>query len=326
LSIVATMERQGWPRVPSVASVERILTRQGRTRRSQGRTRTGIKLPLPVVTTPGVWQQADWIHDRWLEGGIRFQSLQAVDVGSGAITSGQYLSRSVVNAVTFAIETAWPVMSIPYAMGTDNAFAKTTHRHNPFTLWTRACLFYGAEAIIAPPRTLGWTNHAEAANNLWQQRTIWARRFATLDELRAGSNEACHWFNHFRPLHDPAIHGTRYPAEVIARHAHQLRWPPGTITDHQDATGRIVIPLTTGRITFLRYVTADHTIEIANASWPVPDHLPVGALITATIATHDHTLTIRYQGEPVTTHPYPIPYPIADPYYPPRDHGLLDHL
>lgn len=189
-SVQATMERGGWEPIPSVASIQRILSRAGRTRPYQRRTRRDVRLPLPMVTRPGVWQQADWIQDRWLQGGIRFQSLQAVDVGSGAVASEQYLNRTVINASEFALEKAWPVLSIPWAMGTDNAFVKTTHPNNPFTLWVRVCLYFGVEVLVAPPGGLGWNNQAEAANNLWQARTIHARRFANLDELRAGSQQA----------------------------------------------------------------------------------------------------------------------------------------
>lgn len=326
-SIQATMERGGWKPIPSVASIERILSREGRTRPYRHKIRSENKLPLPVVTRPGVWQQADWVQDRYLEGGIRFQSLQATDVGSGAIASQQYSTRTALNAVTFLVQEAWPVLSIPYAMGTDNAFVKTTHPHNPFTLWTRLCLFFGVEVLIAPPGGLGWTNHVEAVNNLWQARTIRARRFYSIDELRVGSQQACHWLNHYRPLHNPTRHGTRYPIEVIAHHADTLRWlPPITLTDHQDRTGKIHIPLAAGRITYIRHASQHRTIEIANITWPLPDHIPIGALITATITTHTHTLTLRHQAHPIATYPYPIKHPITDPYYPPAEHGLLDTI
>ena len=323
-SIQATMERSGWRRIPSVASIDRILHRAGVTRRYRRHRRSGVRLPIPKVTRPGVWQQADWVQDRWLEGGIRFNSIQAGCVGSDAIASEQYVTRTVLNATEFLLEKAWPVLSIPYAMGVDNAFVKTTHRHNPFTLFVRLCLYFGVEVIVAPPGGLGWTNHIEAVNNLWQARTIRARHFGSLEQLRAGSAEACHWLNHYRPVHDPALYGTRYPIEVIAAHADQLRWPPTiTLGDHTDTTGKISLPLAAGRITYIRHASEHHTIAIANATWPLPNPVPVGGLIIATITTDTATLTLRHHGDVIATHPYPITHPIIDPYYPPADHSLL---
>jgi len=324
-SIQATMERGGWEPIPSVASIERILHRGGVTRPYRRRQRSGIKLPLPIVTRPGIWQQIDWVQDRWLQGGIRFNSIQAGCVGSDALASEQYPTRTVRNASEFTLEKAWPILSIPYSMGVDNAFVKTTHPNNPFTLFVRLCLYFGVEVLVAPPGGLGWTNHIEAVNNLWQARTIRARHFANFEELRAGSSEACHWLNHYRPVHDPAIYGTRYPIEVIANHADQLRWPPAvTLNDHRDRNNRIHLPLAAGRVTYIRHASEHRTIKLANVAWTLPDTVPTGALIIATITTDTHRLTLRHQSEIIATHRYPITHPTIDPHYPPSDHGLLD--
>ena len=327
LSILASLEREGFTPLPSVATIERILHRAARTRPYQRQQRSGNRLPFPVVASPGVWQQADWIQDRWLEGGTRFNSLQFGDVASHGIVSAQYPQRSIANAVTALWERAWPFLSIPQALGTDNAFVATTHPNNPWTEWVLICLYFGVEVIVSPPHDLGWTNHIEAVNNLWQSRTINRHRFRDLDELRAGSDRACDWFNQARPVLDPTRCGTRYPAQWISAHASQLRWPPDLhLNDHRDPKGRLHIPLSTGRITYLRHVTDHHTINVTHHTWTVPPTIPTGALVTATIDTAEHTLTIRHGGTIHTTHPYPIPHPATNSYYPPARHGLLDHL
>ena len=61
LTILAEMERERFTPIPSTATIERILHAAGVTRPRTKRQRTGVKLPLPVVTTPGIWQQADWV-------------------------------------------------------------------------------------------------------------------------------------------------------------------------------------------------------------------------------------------------------------------------
>jgi putative transposase len=326
MSILATMEREGWEPIPSVASIERILHQAGKTRPYRRHQRSGARLPLPEEIKPGAWQQIDWVQDRWLQGGIRFNSIQAVDVASWAMESDQYLTRHIGNAGEFTLDKAWPMLSIPLTMGVDNAFVHTTHPNNPFTLFARLCLFFGVEVLVAPPGGLGWTNHVESINNTWQQRTIRASHFNSLEELKTGSAKACHWLNHYRPVHDPAVYGSRYPIEVIARHADQLRWPPQmSLQDHKDRKGNVHIPLAAGRITYIRHANEQRTIEIAKSAWTLPPAVPIGGLVIATIATDEHTLSLRHQGELVAAFAYPITHPIVEPYYPPANHGLLDH-
>lgn len=327
LSILAKMERDRWPDIPSIATIERILSSAGVTRPKQRNRRSGVRLPLPETTTPGVLQQADWIQDRYLTGGIRYQSLQIADVGSHGIASGQYLDRTILTAVTFLLEQAWPRLSIPQAMTVDNAFVKTTHKDNPFTNWTRACLYFGVEVVIGPPGRHGWTNHIEAVNNEWQNRTIRATRFTSLDDLRQGSDRAVEWLNTYRPILDPNVCGTRYPAEYINHNADTLRWPPTiTITDHLNQRGDLILPVSEGRITFLRHVTEHHTINLAHTNWPIPADIAKGALVTATITTANKRLQIRHQGEPIARFDYPTTHAITQPYYPPAATSLLQHV
>lgn len=328
MSILAQMERDGFNAIPSVATIERILADAEVTRHKRKRDRSKeVKLPLPRATAPGVWQQTDWIQDRYLTGGICFQSIQTSDVGSHGLESGQYLNRTMITAVTFLLERAWPKLSIPLAMGIDNAFVKTTHPNNPFTNWAKMCLYFGVEVIVGPPGSHGWTNHIEAVNNEWQNRTIRAEHYTSLKELRQGSNRAVEWLNTCRPILDPATHSTRYPAEYITNHANNLRWPPTiTITDHLDTNGDLTLPVAAGRITFLRHITEGHTTKIALTHWPVPDTIPIGALVTATIDTAAHRLDIRHQSEPVAQYNYPIRHRIVDPYYQPAETSLLHHV
>lgn len=327
-SILAQLERDQWPDIPSIATIERILADARVTRRRRKRDRSNEeKLPLPTVTSPGIWQQTDWVQDRYLTGGLRFNSIQTSDVGSHAIASGQFLDRSMVSAVTFLLEQAWPTLSIPQAMSVDNAFAHTTHPNNPFTAWIRACLLFGVEAIIGPPGRHGWTNHIEAVNYLWQQRTIWAQRFNNLDDLRAGSRRAVDWLNTCRPILDPDHYGTRYPAEYINTHTDTLKWPPDiTVADHLNTRGSLTLPLAKGRITFIRHVTDHNTITIADTHWPIPPTISHGKAVIATLTTDNNSLEIRHKGEHVTTHPYPITHPTIDPHYPPHTTSLLNHV
>ena len=64
LTIVSELERERFAPIPSLRTIDRILNAAGVTGQWTRHERSGNKLPLPVVTTPGIWQQADWIQDR----------------------------------------------------------------------------------------------------------------------------------------------------------------------------------------------------------------------------------------------------------------------
>lgn len=330
VAVAAELERRRLiDPVPSLASIKRVLSQAGLVRPYRKRRRSDMTvLGLPDVITPGIWQQSDWVQDRHLAGGIRFSSLQISDVGSHMICADQHPRRTLIAAVRQLTEAAWPRMSIPLAMSTDNAFSKTSHPNNPWTIWIKVLLMFGVEPIISPPHSLGFTNHAEYINWLWQDRTINRHHYNSLTALRTDNNGFLDWANTQRAILDPDIHGTRYPAEHVAAHADQLRWPPPgfSIDGYLDDADTNQIPITRGRVTFLRHVDDHHTITIANTRWPIPPSLPPGALVISAINTTTGRLEIRHQSDLIATHDYPIEPSRIDPYHPIADNGLLDHL
>jgi hypothetical protein len=244
------------------------------------------------------------------------------------VSSDQYYHRTVYNAVCQLIGQAWPTMSIPYATGTDNAFARSSHRDNPWTLWVKTQLMFGVEAIISPPNTLGFTNHVENINGLWQDRTINRWHYDTVDELRADTRLFLDWANNERAILDEAIFGTQYPTQHIANITNQLRWLPDgfDLDDYIGPAGANTLPIARGRITFLRHTDEHHTITIVQSHWRVPESLPQGALVVAGIDTSTGQLTIRHQGNIVARHRYPMKPATLDPIYPTAETGLLDQL
>ena len=329
-AIRSKMQRDGVvDMVPSIASISRVL-KDANVTRAYGKKRRSVKtvLGLPAIVMAGIWQQADWVQDLWLTGGIKYNALQISDVGSHMMSSGQYLKRSIYNAVQHLVTQAWPVMSIPLAMGTDNAFARSSHPDNPWTLWVKILLMFGVEAIVSPPGTLGFTNHVENINGLWRDRTINRWHYNTLNELRTDTDQFVHWANHERDILNEDSFGTQYPAEHVAAITDQLRWlPDGFDLDTYIGHGSTnTLPIAKGRVTFLRHIEQNHAITIVQSHWHVPETLPVGGLVIAGIDTATGQLTIRHKDDIVAQHRYPMTPATIDPIHPAVNRGLLDYL
>jgi hypothetical protein len=308
--------------VPSESTIERVLARHGRTGPATKTARTVESRPLPTVTAPGVWQQIDWVGPRWLARRVRFSSLHLIDVGSGGAAASQYPDEKLAHTPHFLTEVAWPHLSIPLHLQTDGAFIAQPPGHDPrpFNTFVRCCLFFGTEVIISPPEELGWQNWVESFNGLWQQRTIRRHTYRTVTDVAADSDRFINYYMWHKPHPRLTVtsHGTRFPGHYIAGHIDQLRYPPDgfSITDHTDRNGRIRIPLARGRLTYLRRVLPGGVIEISRSHYPLPTTSLTGQLVVATVLTGSRRLVIRYHGETIATHPFPIPEPPIDPYHP----------
>lgn len=315
--------------LPSLTTIERILRRHGavgekkKTRKRRGPSFNDIR-------TPGIYQQIDWVGPRRVADGKRFSSINVVDVGGGAADARQHHTEKQVNAASFLTDHAWPAIGIPHTLSADNQFSWTTHPNYVWTLTVRVGLIFGVEIVINPPHELGWNQHVESFNGIFQNRTLHRHHYNTFDEFTAASDRFITYWNHHRPHPrlSTSLHTTRYPAVLINQHANQLRRPPNgfTLDNYRDHTGKITLPIARGRVSFLRRVEPGSVITIAQTRWPLPTRYDLeGEIVTATILTGSRRLIIRYNGNIIAQHRYPIPGPVTDPYHQPHHTGLYYH-
>lgn len=288
-AILYELECQGFGPLPSRATVGRVLKRAGVTGKKEGRERgTERHRPRPTVDRPGVWQQADWVGPRYLGRRVSFSSLHLVDVGGGGAAAAQYPNERLHHAVAFLTERAWPALGIPFSLHVDGAFSlgPPNRKLSPWNVFVRACLSLGAEVVVSPPNELGWQNHVESFNSLWQARTIRRHRYESVPEVEASSDRFSDYYNRRRPHPglQVATHGTRFPAALVEAHRASLRFPPEgfSVTDYEDRQGRLHLPLAKGRLTYLCRVQEGGVIEVAGAPFFVPSSA-AGACVVATI-------------------------------------------
>lgn len=328
-AILYELELEGFEPRPSKATVERVLARAGVAQKGRGRDRDSERhRPRPKAKGPGMWQQADWVGPRYLARRVRFSSIHLVDVGGGGAAAAQYGDERLINVAGFLTEKAWPNLGIPFSLQIDNAFSMSSPKAklNPWNVFVRTCLFFGVEVVVSPPNELGWAQHVESFNGLWQNRTIRRHRYQEVADVQASSDRFCRYYNHDRPHPGlrVATHGTRFPAQLLQTRRESLRFPPEgfTVSDYQDARGRLHVPLARGRITFLRRVQTGGVIEVAGAPFFVPAATE-GLCVAATILTSRRQLTIRLDGEIIARHPFPIGEKPASPYHPLAHRGLF---
>jgi hypothetical protein len=325
------LHSEGFEPLPSQSTIDRVLRRAGHNDTRVASRKGTRPCWSPSVSTPGKWQQADWVGPRWLGPAVSFSSLNVVDVGGGAGWADQHPNQRLCVALEALTDSAWPRIGIPQHLSVDGAFAIQSpfRKLNPFNSFVRGCLLFGVELIVAPPNELGWQNHIESFNNLWQDRTLRRHHYTTVEEMRASSQRFCHYYLHQRP--SPRLrthtHGTRYPATLIDTLRHQLRFPPAgfCLADYTNRRGHLALPLARGRLTYLCRVQPGGIITVAKAPFPVPTTLE-GHVVAATILTGSQRLIVRLDGQTIATHRFPTPQTPIGPYHTPAHRGLFNDI
>jgi len=324
------LELQEADPLPSLSTIERILRRAGRTAKPKRHRGSERHRPRPAVAGPGVCQQSDWVGPRYLARRLAFYSLHTVDVGGGGAAAGQFADRRMEHAASFTAEVAWPALGIPRVAQVDNAFALARPRFaNPFNLFVRTCLLFGVEVVVTPPNEIGWMNHVESFNALWQARTIRRHRFASVEEVTASSERFIDYFMARRP--HPALsvarHGSRFPAQVIEASRQRLRFPPPgfTLEAYRHKGDRIRLPIARGRLTFLRRVHDEGWIDAGGVKVPVGRRY-AGLCVAATVLTYRQRVRVRLDGAVVADYPFLLPGRAVSPWFDPGPRGFYDDL
>jgi len=124
-AILWELEEQGIFPLPSLRTINRILSRTDLTHKLTGRYEPkGTPYPQLSAEAPNQRHQTDFVgprHIRGTDGVIRFYSLKTVDLATGRCAIQPLFSRSG-NAVYEAIWATWARLGMPQHLQVDNEF------------------------------------------------------------------------------------------------------------------------------------------------------------------------------------------------------------
>lgn len=317
------LQRQRVRPLPSLSTIERILRRHGYPKRRPRRRKGGGEpYPAPRARFPGDLHQTDLVGPRHLRGpkGVtRFYSVHTLAVvGRGvATTQGRHKTAELL-CEHFAYTWRW--LGLPRISQIDNEMAASGGGQSPhgFSLVMRLHLLLGVRLLFIPPGEPGRNSHVESFNDLWQERVL-RHPCPDLRALRR-TDQAFLRYYHFHKPHRAlrvADAGTRYPGQWLTRHRGRLRaLPPAfSLAAYRDHQGRLRLPLARGRVSFIRRVDAQGTIEINGKSYSVGRGL-AGRYVTATIFTHRQALVVKVGARVHKRFHFPIPEPLVSSLLP----------
>ncbi len=147
------LEELGVSPLPSLRTINRVLSREGLTHRRTGRYEPkGKKYPQLCAQRANQVHQTDYVGPCYLRGPVRFYSLNSVDVGTGRCAVTSTLAKAGQHTID-AIWSHWCRLGIPEHQQVDNEAVFYGSRRYPRGMGTliRLCLANGVEPWFIPP-------------------------------------------------------------------------------------------------------------------------------------------------------------------------------
>jgi putative transposase len=270
-------------RVPSLATIKRILHDAHLIHHPKEPKRGYFPQPTPTATY--VLHAMDWTA-RYLTGGAKLFVFHTVDVQTRALKQTLHTDKRGATVQAHALA-AWQHLGLPDGLQLDNDAAfnggyKVLHLFGAFV---RLCLYVGIEPIFLPVGEPKRNRVVERLHGLWSQ-TFWCtHRFDSLAAVRRVAPQFRQFYmGHYHP---PALHGAT-PDQA------QQQVTRRRLTAEEVAVLPSEMPLTAGRVHFLRLVTAQGQITLLNESWTVGKRL-AGEYVWATISTARRRLQIYHR-------------------------------
>lgn len=274
--------------VPSIRTIGRILVRGDLTYRRTGRYEpSGVFYPRIEAKKPNEVHQSDYVGPCYLKGGLRFYSLNSVD-----LMTGRCAIEPVVESKTETVEAFWAVwnrLGIPRFLQVDNEmsfYGSPTHPRGMGKL-IRLCLLHGVEPVFIPLREPWRNGVVEKFNDHWRQKLLALESMESGEQLRE------------RSLDFEAKHNSRYrytklggktPAEVLASSQCLLRFP-FSLDPPQD----LLPKPNKGKYHVIRFIRSDRKFDLFGEVFRVPSHA-IYEYVWATIDVWHQKLTF-YVGE-----------------------------
>jgi len=279
------MEELGVCPLPSIRTINRILSRNELTYRRTGKYEAkGTIYPKLPSILPNQTHQADMVGPCYLKGPVRFYSLNVVDTAT--VRCGLYpLPSKAGQSILDGFWAIWMRMGMPDQVQIDNAmsfFGSPTHPRGMGPL-IRLCLHNGVEPWFIPMAEPWRNGMIESFNDRYQQMFLGKVVMATEGDLKVGSLE-------FEQRHNSKYRynklGGKTPLKALAAPNAKLRFP----ADDKAPKHRLKKP-ETGRYHLVRLIRSNLELNIFGETFTVPPELKL-EYVVATINVKEQKLKL----------------------------------
>ena len=287
-AILYRMDMLGFPKdeIPSASTIKRVVKKHGlkvNKRERYKRVRSKNLYTRLNPTQINEVHQMDFVGPRFIKGYGAISSLHLIDVVSNQVHMRQYDSKSMDNILEFLIQ-AWKDKSIPSYLQVDNGMYFIGDYHTPrsFSRFMRLCLFVSTEVVFIAPRS-PWMNGSVENFNNWFKEKFWTKEtFHDLEDMRLKSQMFETQFNN--------LSAWKKRDKGLTQINPQRRLMSAVEINCKE------LPLTEGKIHFIRKVGNDERITILNEQFKIGGEF-IGEYIWATICLTTQKIQVYYRAQ-----------------------------
>lgn len=284
-AILWELEDLGVRPLPSLRTINRILSRNDLTHRRTGRYEPkGTPYPKLPGLLPNQTHQMDLVGPCYLTGPIRFFGLNVIDAATARCGLYASLSKSGQDVLegTWAI---WTRLGIPNNLQVDNAmsFLGSPKYPRAMSQFIRLCLHHGVEPWFVPMSEPWRNGMIEQSNDHYQQKFLSKVIMTTADELQAGTLA-------FEQRHNSRYRysklGGKTPLKALASARVKLRFP-----NQEDKPQLRLKQPESGRYHLVRLIRSDLKLNIFGELFPVPPEVKL-EYVVATIDVKEQKMKL----------------------------------
>ena len=271
---------------PSTSTINRIVKKHKlkvNKRERYKRIRSKKRYTLLNPTRINEMHQMDFVGPRFIKGYGAISSLNLIDVVSNQVHIEQNNSKSMDTVIAFLIQ-YWSNNPIPRYLQVDNGmnFIGDFIHPRKFSRFTRLCLYVGIEVVFIAPRS-PWMNGSIENFNKWFGEKFWDKEiFEHLEDMRIKST-------HFVDQHNDLSTWKKRNKEI-----EQIE--PVKMLRDTKVINLSKLPLTDGKVHFIRRVDNDGLINVLNETFSVGKEF-TSEYVWATICLRKQRLEIYYRAQ-----------------------------
>jgi hypothetical protein len=292
------LEGLGYDPPPSLRTIERILQQAHRTNPTFHFQPACVvsHYPGPRATHSNEVHQLDIVGPRYLTGSATHYYFLVYKDAYDQTPYVEFRSELDLNMVLDFLVRAWQYLGLPRYLQVDNGrlFAGTGRWPASLNRFIRLALFVGIEVVFIPEGQPFWNGSAENFNGWFQERLLTIPLHSP-SHVRRELKALMHicYAEHIHPHL-----GFQTPAQV--RRSLKRRMLPANFNRHTQP-----LPITTGKVTFIRHVRVSGRITILGVKIRVSKRRH-GQYVRATLYTRTQLLKVYLHGKLIKEVKYPI--------------------